>query len=330
MCGCFSARSVRKQNAVERIVLLDGAAFTVPMPVPSFPHEWTDYESTPVEQVADRIRNATIAITNQVPIAAGDLAGAAHLRMVAVAATGYNHVDIAACNRLGILASNVRDWSVSVPEHVFALALSLRRQLAGYQAAVRAGDWHRSPVYGLMLEPLPRALYGSTLGLIGYGGLAKRVERIADGFGMKVIVAERKGAAPREGRVSLDEVIAASDVLVILCPLTDETRGLIGAAELARMKPDALLINCSRGGIVDEAALAGALAVGAIGGAGFDVLAEEPPVNGSPLLDLDLPNLIVTPHMAWASVESERILLDEIIANIEAFVAGTPRNVLTH
>jgi glycerate dehydrogenase len=279
--------------------------------------------------VAERIRGATIAITNQAPISADDLEQAPDLRMVAVAATGYNHVDIEACNRLGIVASNVRDWSVSVPEHVFALALSLRLQLGAYQAAVRAGDWHRSPVYGLMLEPLPRALHGSTLGIIGYGDLARRVERIALGFGMEVIIAERKGAAARPGRVGFDDVLGRSDVLVMLTPLTPETRGLVGAGELARMKPDALLINCSRGGIVDEAAVVQALREGRLGGAGFDVLAEEPPANGSPLLELELPNLIVTPHIAWASVESERILIDQVVANMEAFVAGSPRNVLT-
>jgi glycerate dehydrogenase len=313
----------------ERIVLLDGAAFTVPIPPPSIPHEWTAYHGSAAGQVAERIRDATIAITNQAPISADDLEQAPDLRMVAVAATGYNHVDIEACNRLGIVASNVRDWSVSVPEHVFALALSLRRQLGAYQAAVRAGDWHRSPVYGLMLEPLPRALHGSTLGIVGYGDLARRVERIALGFGMEVIIAERKGAAARPGRVGFDEVLARSDVLVMLTPLTPETRGMIGAGELARMKPDALLINCSRGGIVDEATVVQALREGRLGGAGFDVLAEEPPANGSPLLELELPNLIVTPHIAWASVESERILIDQVVGNIEAFVAGAPRNVLT-
>jgi len=320
---------VTRKPGMERIVLLDDAAFTTAMPAPRFAHEWVNHAATAPEEVAARIREATIAITNQVPISAADLDQAPRLRMVAVAATGYNHVDLAACEERGILVANVRDWSVSVPEHVFALTLALRRRLAEYQAAVREGEWARSPVYGLMLEPLPRALHGSTLGLVGYGGLARRVERIAHGFGMDVIVADRKGAAPRSGRVAFDEVISRSDVLVILCPLTPETRGLIGAVELARMKADALLINCARGGIVDEAALAAVLQSGGIGGAGFDVLSEEPPANGNPLLELDLPNLIVTPHMAWASVESERILIDEVIGIIEAFVAGSPRNVLT-
>jgi glycerate dehydrogenase len=315
--------------ATEQIVLLDGAAFTRPMRSPEVPHQWVSHVSTTPAEVDDRLRQATIAITNQVPITAEVIARAEKLRMVAVAATGYNHVDIVACERAGIVVSNVRNWSVSVPEHVFAMTLALRRQLAAYQAAVKAGDWERSPVYGLMLEPLPRALHGSTLGLIGHGGLGKRVETIARGFGMEVLVADRKGASPREGWVAFDEVVRRADVLVVLCPLTPETRGLIGERELALMQPDALLINCARGGIVDEEALAGALRTGKIGGAGVDVLSEEPPSNGNPLLDPDLPNLIVTPHMAWASVESEDILLEETIRNIEAFVAGKPRNTVT-
>ncbi len=317
------------QPTTERIVLLDGAAFTRPMRAPEFPHEWVSHVSTTPAEVDERLREATIAITNQVPITADVIDRAERLRMVAVAATGFNHVDLAACERAGIVVSNVRNWSVSVPEHVFAMTLALRRQLAGYQAAVRAGDWERSPVYGLMLEPLPRALHGSTLGLIGHGGLGRRVETIARGFGMDVLVAERKGASPRPGRTAFNEVMARADVLVVLCPLTPETRGLIGERELSLMGPDALLINCARGGIVDEVALAQALRERRIGGAGVDVLSEEPPANGNPLLDPDLPNLIVTPHMAWASVESEDILLEETIRNIEAFVAGTPRNTVT-
>jgi glycerate dehydrogenase len=317
------------QPATERIVLLDGAAFTRPMRPLELPHEWVSHVSTTPSEVDERLREASIAITNQVPITADVIARAERLRMVAVAATGFNHVDIAACERAGIVVSNVRNWSVSVPEHVFAMTLALRRQLAAYQAAVRAGDWERSPVYGLMLEPLPRALHGSTLGLIGHGGLGQRVETIARGFGMDVLVADRKGASPRPGRVAFDEVVSRSDVLVVMCPLTPETRGLIGEREIGLMKRDALLINCARGGIVDEVALADALRAGRIGGAGVDVLSEEPPSNGNPLLDPDLPNLIVTPHMAWASVESEDILLEETIRNIEAFVAGDPRNAVT-
>ncbi len=317
------------QPATERIVLLDGAAFTRPMRAPEFPHEWVSHVSTSAAEVDDRLREASIAITNQAPITAEAISRAERLRMVAVAATGFNHVDLDACERAGIVVSNVRNWSVSVPEHVFAMTLALRRQLADYQAAVRAGDWERSPVYGLMLEPLPRALHGSKLGLIGHGGLGKRVETIARGFGMDVLVAERKGASPRAGRTAFDEAVSRADVLVVLCPLTPETRGLFGERELSLMRPDALLINCARGGIVDEAALAEALREGRIGGAGVDVLSEEPPSNGNPLLDPDLPNLIVTPHMAWASVESEDILLEETIRNIEAFVAGEPRNTVT-
>jgi glycerate dehydrogenase len=190
--------------------------------------------------------------------------------------------------------------------------------------------WQASPTYGVLLEPLPRALAGSTLGVIGYGTLGQRVEKLARCFGMAVFIAEHKGAAHvREGRIRFEDVLARSDVLVVLCPLSDETRNLIGAAELALMRHDALLINCARGGIVDEAALATALVQGTIGGAGVDVLSEEPPRHGNPLLTLQLPNLIVTPHMAWASVESLESLAEQLIGTLEAFVAGAPRNLVT-
>jgi glycerate dehydrogenase len=227
------------------------------------------------------------------------------------------------------MVCNVREWSVSVPEHVFALMLALRRQLPAYQQAVSAGRWQASPTYGFLLEPLPITLSGTSLGIIGYGALGQRVAAIAQAFGMETLIAEHKGATPlRSGRTSFETVLAQSEVLVILCPLTEQTRNLIGAAELARMKPDALLINCARGGIVDETALAGALRRGELGGAGVDVLVQEPPPEGNPLLDLKLPQLIVTPHMAFASVQSLEALAEQLIGNLEAFVQGQPRNVV--
>lgn len=181
-----------------------------------------------------------------------------------------------------------------------------------------------------MLSPLPEALAGSTLGIVGYGALAKRVERLARAFDMSVLVSERRGAdVIRSGRTSFDEVLRESDVLVLLCPLTPETRGMLGAKELAGMKESAILVNCARGGIVDEAALADALQRGAIAGAGVDVLDEEPPTHGSPLLDLDLPNLIVTSHMAFASTASLREMVEQLVGNLEAFVRGTPRNAVS-
>jgi glycerate dehydrogenase len=247
-----------------------------------------------------------------------------------VAATGVDGIDLEACRRRGIAVSNVRDWAVSVPEHVFALILALRRNLIAYHEAIQGGAWQRSSGYLVQLEPVPQALSGATLGIIGHGALGRAVAGIAAGFGMKVLIAERKGAArARAGQVAFTEVLAQSDVLVVLCPLTPETRGMVGAGELALMSRHALLINCARGGIVDEAALAGALQRGELAGAGVDVLEQEPPRAGNPLLDLKQPNLIVTPHVAWVSEQSLRALADQLIGNIEAFQAGAPRNLVT-
>jgi len=318
----------------QRIVFLDRNAIRVPLRRPSFPHLWRDYPHTPPDQTIARLRDvdgggATIAITNRVHVGAAILHEVPSLRLVAVAATGYDHVEVAACRDHGVAVCNVRNWAVSVPEHVFALALALRRQLPAYQAAVGQGGWQASPTYTMLLDPLPRALAGSTLGVIGYGALGRRVQTLAHCFDMAVLIAEHKGAAHvREGRVPFQDVLARSDVLVVLCPLTGETTNLIGAAELALMRPDALLINCARGGIVDEAALATALAQGTIGGAGVDVLSEEPPKHGNPLLTVCLPNLIVTPHVAWASLESLECLAEQLIGTLEAFVAGVPRNLV--
>ena len=320
----------------QRIVFLDRNAIRVPLRRPDVPHEWREYPHTPPELVVSRLEgagggsSATIAITNRVAIDAAILDAVPSLRLVAVSATGYEHVDVRACQADGVSVCNVRDWAVSVPEHVVALALALRRQLPAYREAVAGGAWERSPTYGVLLDPPPRTLAGSTMGLIGYGTLGRRVAELARSFAMRVLIAERKGAHEmREGRTAFEEVLAHSGVLAILCPLSDETRGLIGAAELARMPRDALLINCARGGIVDEAALAAALVEGTIGGAGVDVLAEEPPRQGSPLLTLRLPTLIVTPHTAWASVASMENLAEQLIGNFEAYVAGAGRNMVS-
>ena len=314
---------------MEKIVFLDRGALAVPLRPPSFPHQWQEYPDTAPDQLVARLKGASIAITDRVFLDEAALAQLPELRIIAVAATGVDGVDLAACRKLGIAVSNVRDWALSVPEHVFALILALRRNLFAYHAAVQDGAWQRSASYLVELEPMPQSLSGATLGLIGSGALGQRVAKLAQCFGMKVLVAERKGAAALgAGRVAFSEVLASSDVLVVLCPLTPETRGMIGAEELALLPRSALLINCARGGIVDEAALAGALRRGELAGAGIDVLEQEPPSAGSPLLELRQPNLIVTPHVAWVSEQSQRSLADQLIENLEAYQAGTPRNLV--
>lgn len=314
---------------MERIVFLDREGLPATLRSPNFPHEWREYPTSSPDVVVERLRDATIAIVDRVFLGEPELARLPRLKLIAVAATGFDNVDVAACRRRGITVANVRDWSKSVPEHVFALILTLRRDLPAYHNAVQSGAWQRAENYTLLREPMPLSLSGSTLGIIGYGGLGKAVVELAKAFGMKVLIAERKDAGKiRDGRTSFAEVLAESSVLVVLCPLTEETRGLIGSAELESMPRHCLLINCARGGIVDEQALATALQRGDIAGAGVDVLTEEPPRSGNPLLTLAQSNLIVTPHVAWASVQSLQELADQLIDNIEAFVAGTPRNLI--
>ncbi|MBJ6748984.1 D-2-hydroxyacid dehydrogenase [Geomonas anaerohicana] len=314
---------------MERIVFLDRGGISVPLRTPCFPHQWQEYTDTRADEVVERLADATIAITDQVAITAEHLAELPNLRLIAVAATGVDHVDVDVCRHQGIAVTNVRNWSVSVPEHVFSLILALRRNLLAYHDVVQGGAWQRSEGYLVQVEPMPRSLSGAKLGIIGVGALGSAVAALGEAFGMEVLYAERKGAVEvRADRTPFEEVLAQSDVLVLLCPLTEESRGMIGEAELKSMPRHAILVNCGRGGLLDEAALAKALEEGVIAGAGLDVLTQEPPRDGSPLLDLKQPNLIVTPHVAWISDRSLATLAEQVIGNVEGFVLGHPRNLV--
>ena len=313
-----------------KIVFLDRSTVAVPLRPVAFQHDWQEYSATTGEdETVARLQDATVAITNKVPITAAVLARLPALRLVAVAATGFNVIDLEACRARGVTVCNVRDYAVSgVAEHCLMLMLALRRQLLAYRARLQAGDWQRSPTFCLQ-TPTLYELGGSTMAIVGGGVLGQGLADLARGLGMRVVFAEHKGVAHgRSGRVPFDEALAEADVLSLHCPLTPETRHLIGASELAQMKRSAILINTARGGIVDEAALLAALQAGVIAGAGVDVLSEEPPRNGNPLLEVDLPNLIVTPHIAWASVETVEKLAEQLIGNVEAFMRGAPRNVV--
>lgn len=292
--------------------------------------EWRMYEATEPHQVAERITDAQVVISNKVVLDEALLSSAAELKLIAVAATGTNNVDIAAATRLGITVCNVRRYATpSVVQHVFALLLNLSRHLDDYRQAVQRGRWQQSGRFCLLDYPI-RELSGLKLGIVGYGELGEAVARAAtQAFGMDVLLAQRPGAPAQQGRIPLHELLPQVDVLSLHCPLTDATRGLIGVNELALMKPDAILINTARGGIVDEPALAAALRSGKLAGAGIDVLAVEPPEEDSPLLAGDIPNLIVTPHIAWASRESRQRLTDQLAANIRAFLTGKPQNIVT-
>lgn len=314
-----------------RIVFLDRDSLIATVRKPAFAHEWTEYPATAAAGAAQRLRDAraTIAITNKVPLRAADLEQLPDLKMIAVAATGTDIVDLQAARERGIVVSNIRNYAVNtLPEHTFALILALRRQLVAYRADIEAGLWEKSERFCLFGHPIAD-LAGSRLGLVGYGALGKSVARIARAFGMEVCVFNRSPVTD-EGitEVTFDELLETSDVISLHLPLTDKTRNMISAKELIRMKRNTLLINTARGGLVDEQALADALRAGVIGGAGFDVLVKEPPPADNPLLTLRLPNFILTPHSAWASAEAMQVLADQLIDNVEAWQAGAPRNIV--
>lgn len=312
------------------IVFLDRDSLIATIRPPSFAHRWRDYPATSPDEVVERLRGAAIAVTNKVPIRADALAQLPELKMIAVAATGTDNVDLAACRARGIVVANIRNYSlVSVPEHCFALMLAVRRNLRAYVADVEAGQWERSTRFCLLDHPIAD-LAGSRLGIVGYGALGKRVAQIGRAFGMQVAATSRSPIQDPDVLVlPLAELLATSDVVSLHLPLSDATRNLIGAAELASMKRSAILINTARGGLVDEAALAAALRDGTIAGAGFDVLSKEPPVPDNPLLQLRLPNFVLTPHVAWASGGAMQTLADMLVDNLEAWVAGAPTNTVT-
>jgi len=288
---------------------------------------WEHYDATPAAAALERIVAADIVITNKVILDETTLAAARQLKLICIAATGTNNVDLEAAKRLGITVCNVRGYTTpSVVEHVFTLLLALMRHLPEYHRAVQSGRWQNSVHFSFLDFPI-HELSGKIMGIVGYGELGQAVARVAEAFGMRVLIAERAGSAPRTGRVALTELLQHADVLSLHCPLTDETRGLIGARELQLMKRGAVLINTARGGIVDELALLEVLRSRHLGGAGVDVLSHEPPVD-NPLLSADIPNLIVTPHIAWASREARQRLVNELAANIHGYLQGAPRNVV--
>ena len=320
--------------AMHRIVFLDADSIRARVRRPDFPHLWSEYPLTAAHQVVERLKDSTIAVTNKVVLREEQLARLPKLQMIAEAATGTDNLDLDFCRTHGIAVSNIRGYAqYAVPEHALMMLLALRRQLLAYRADLAAGKWQRSSQFCFFDHSI-RDLHGSTLGLIGRGSVGQGVARLAEAFGMRVLWGERKGVAAarvRPGYVAFETLLETADVLSLHCPLTAETLGLIGASELRAMKPDAILINTARGGLVDEAALAEALLCGIIAGAGFDVLASEPPREGNPLLapeQLALPNFILMPHVGWASDAAMQTLADQLIENIEAFARGEPRNVV--
>jgi len=318
---------------MHRIVFLDRATIgpSVSIGRPGFAHEWVEYEATSADDVVARLEGATIAITNKVPIRKETLAELPDLKMIAVAATGYDNVDVEACRERGIVVANVRGYAVdTVPEHTFALILALRRQLIGYRADVIAGEWQKAGQFCFFNHSI-RELKSATLGIIGEGTIGQAVARLGQAFGMRTLYAAHKGV---EGLGPLytpfEEVLATSDVITLHCPLMPSTRNLLAMPEFEQMKRRPLLINASRGGLVNEADLVAALDRGLIAGIGFDCLTSEPPTDDHPFWPiLERPNVIVTPHVAWASEEAMQSLWDQLIGTIESFERGEPVNTVS-
>jgi len=285
----------------------------------------TLYEGSNAAEVALRLREAEIVLVDQTAIPREAMTAARRLRLISLAGTGYDKVDVPAARELGIAVTHVRGYcTASVVQQVWSLILSLTQRLTAYREYATDGSWAKLGAANVRALPI-RELAGRTLGIVGWGDLGSGVAKIGEAFGMRILVANRAGGAPVPGRVSLDELLASADVLSLHCPLTPDTRLMIAARELALMKPDAVLINTARGGLVDSTAVVAALRGGRLAGAGIDVLAQEPPVDGDPLLDPTIPNLIVTPHVAWAALESRQRSFDEMAANITDFLAGGRR-----
>lgn len=290
---------------------------------------WQWFDRIPDQDIPAALAEVEVVVSNKVFLGADILQAADRLKLICIAATGTNNIDLDAAKAAGIDVCNVRAYATpSVVQHVFAVLLSLTTQLDEYRRAVCQGQWARSEHFCLLDFPI-RELQGKTIGIIGYGELGRAVANVAAAFGMQVLIAKRNADDQRSGRVDLHELLAQVDVVSLHCPLTEDNRGFIGEQQLALMKNDAVLINTARGGLVDELALLDALTNKQLGAAAIDVVEQEPPVAGNALIESKLPNLIITPHVAWASIESRQRLLDEIANNIVAYAESKPRNLVT-
>lgn len=316
-----------------KVVFLDSDTLAEHIPIRplAFEHEFISHPHTAPDEVAQRIADATVVITNKVAITASALAQAPKLKLVAAAATGYDNIDITACEQAGIAVCNIQGYAQdTVPEHTMALMLTLQRSLLAYRHSVRQGRWQQAGQFCYHDYPV-RDLRGSVLGIIGRGTLGQATARLAAAFGMHVLYAGRKGdSVVPEPYTPFAEVLARSDVISLHCPLNQHTHHLIDEAEFAQMSRQPLIINTARGGLINEAALIKAMRSGQISGAGVDVTAPEPPPADHELLTLlDMPNFILTPHIAWASNSAMQALADQLVDNIEAFISGQPRNLVT-
>lgn len=291
-------------------------------PVQSEVSQLDSYMATSTEQVAERISGYDIVITNKVKIDRAAMEATPDLKLICVVATGTNNIDLQAASERSIPVCNCVAYGVnSVAQHVLSMMLALHTNIIQYDRAVKAGDWGKASQFCMLGFPI-RELSGRTLGIVGYGNLGRAVAKLAEAFGMRVVIAQRPGTEPQAERMPMDQFLAEVDVLSLHCPLTDGTLNLINAEALAKMKPGSVLINAARGGVVNEQALADALRSGHLAGAATDVLTQEPPVDGNLLLAADIPNLIITPHSAWGSREARQRIIDQTVENIQAFKSG--------
>ncbi|MFZ3202762.1 MAG: 2-hydroxyacid dehydrogenase [Pseudomonas sp.] len=290
--------------------------------------ELTLYPLSSPEQVIERLQGVQVAISNKVPLDAKTFAACPELKLVLIAATGTNNIDLAAAREHDVLVCNCQGYGTpSVAQHTLMLLLALATRLPDYQSAVRAGRWQQAQQFCLLDFPIVE-LQGKTLGLLGHGELGGAVATLAEAFGMRVLLGQLPGRPSRPDRLPLDELLPQVDALTLHCPLNPATQDLIGEYQLSLMKPGAFLINTARGGLVNEQALADALRRGHLGGAATDVLTQEPPTDGNPLLAADIPRLIVTPHSAWGSREARQRIVTQLTENAQAFFDGAARRVV--
>lgn len=280
------------------------------------------YSSTDLEQRLTRVQDAEVIISNKVLIDAELIQHCPKLKLILISATGTNNVDLDYARAQGIVVCNCQGYgTAAVAQHTLMLMLSLATSVLKYDHAVRQGQWSKSSQFCLLDYPIVE-LSNKTLGIVGYGELGQAVAKLAQAFGMNVLVAALPGRPQVEGRVAFTELLGQVDFLSLHCPLTEHTRDLIDEAALANMKRSAFIINCARGGIVNEQALAQALRQGKIAGAAMDVLSVEPPPVDHVLLQGDVPNLIITPHSAWGSVDARQRIVHQMIENIQAYLSG--------
>lgn len=310
------------------IVFLDRDAVPVRPLQFNFPHQYQEYAYTQAHETIERITDAEIILTSKVVIGEKELDAAPNLKLIAICATGYNNVDLVAAKARNITVCNVRAYgNDSVAEHALMLMLSLMRNLPAFKRDVAGGFWQKSPHYTHFSAPI-RDLNGKTITIFGKGNIGQTIGKYATALGMNVIWGEHKHATTiREGYTEFQAALKQADIVSLNCPLNEQTQNMIGEAELKIMKPQAILINVGRGGLADERAVLAALKYGQLGGAGFDVLTQEPPKDGNPLLS-QLPNLIVTPHVAWAGDNALERMAEILEQNINRFIEGNPQNVL--